>query len=106
MGFSRFYVFLVILLTFFSALIDAKHLKKSELLCRQCSSCDTNKCPPSESYPHMTAYDDSLISAALQSDYVSSKDRKIYSVPNFQGADINSYYGWESSSGSASGYHR
>ncbi|CAK9179221.1 unnamed protein product [Ilex paraguariensis] len=82
---------------------------KSNLLCSQCTTSDTSKCPPSESYPHMTAHDDSLIAAALKSDYVNSKDRGVYSVPDIKGgtsSKYNSYYGWESTSGSASGYHR
>ncbi|KAK6161527.1 hypothetical protein DH2020_004908 [Rehmannia glutinosa] len=82
---------------------------KSERLCSQCTACDTNKCPPSEAYPHMTAFDDSLIAGALQSDYVSSNDRGVYSVPDIKGGastEKNSYFGWESTSGSASGYHR
>ncbi|GMP78943.1 hypothetical protein CsSME_00034685 [Camellia sinensis var. sinensis] len=69
----------------------AGHLK-SDGLCSQCSKSDTSsQCPASEAYPHMTGYDDSLIAGALQSDY-SDK--------------YNAYYGWESTSGSASGYHR
>ncbi|GAA0152473.1 hypothetical protein LIER_10947 [Lithospermum erythrorhizon] len=82
---------------------------KSNQLCSQCSVCDTNKCPPSESYPHMTAYDDTLIAGASQSDYVHSSDRGVYSVPDIKGGDsvkYNSYFGWESLSGSSSGYHR
>ncbi|KAK4343898.1 hypothetical protein RND71_036992 [Anisodus tanguticus] len=78
-------------------------------LCSQCSKCDTNICPPSEAYPHMTAFDDSLVAGALQSDYVSTNDRGVYSVPNIKGGDSEkyiAYYGWESTSGSASGYHR
>ena len=103
MGPSRFYLSLMIL-TFVFASADAEDLK-SELLCHQCSACDTKKCP-SESYPHMTAYDDSLFAGALQSDYVSSKDTGVYSVPNIKGGtspDYNAYYGWESTSGLASG---
>ncbi|KAL3752857.1 hypothetical protein ACJRO7_000285 [Eucalyptus globulus] len=82
---------------------------KSELLCRQCSKCDTSTCPPSEAYPHMTAWDNTLIAGALQSDYVATNDRGVYSVPNVLGgesANYNAYYGWQSTSGSASGYHR
>ncbi|CAI9108243.1 OLC1v1007804C1 [Oldenlandia corymbosa var. corymbosa] len=82
---------------------------KSELLCNQCSGCETIKCPPTESYPHMTAHDDSLIAGALQSDFVSSEDRGVYSVPDIKGGEsskYNTYYGWESTSGSVSGYHR
>lgn len=84
------------------------HLK-SEKLCSECSKCDTKKCPPSEAYPHMTTFDDTLIAGALQSDYVESKDRGVYSVPNIKGgesAEFNAYYGWQSTSGSASGHHR
>ncbi|KAA8532186.1 hypothetical protein F0562_006672 [Nyssa sinensis] len=86
----------------------SEHLK-SKRLCSECSKCDTSTCPESEAYPHMTAWDDTLIAGALQSDYVDSKDRGIYSVPNIKGGEsekYNAYYGWESTSGSASGYHR
>ncbi|KAL0359303.1 UNVERIFIED_CONTAM: hypothetical protein Sangu_0779700 [Sesamum angustifolium] len=55
---------------------------KSPHLCSQCKVCDTDTCPPSDAYPHMTAFDDTLIAGALQSDYVSSNDRGVYSVPN------------------------
>ncbi|KAF9620695.1 hypothetical protein IFM89_013995 [Coptis chinensis] len=81
---------------------------KGTLLCSQCSKCDTSKCPPTEAYPHMTAWDDSLIAGALQSDYVGIKDRGVYSVPSVKGGEskYNAYYGWKSTSGSASGYHR
>ncbi|XP_057781240.1 uncharacterized protein LOC130999659 isoform X2 [Salvia miltiorrhiza] len=87
---------------------DAEHMK-SGLLCSQCKACDTEKCPPSDAYPHMTAFDDSLIAGALQSDYIKYGDRGVYSVPNVIGgvsAKNNSYFGWESTSGSASGFHR
>ncbi|KAF5177961.1 hypothetical protein FRX31_032453 [Thalictrum thalictroides] len=82
---------------------------KSDLLCSQCSKCDTSQCPASEAYPHMTAWDDSLIAGALQSDYVGVRDRGVYSVPSVKGGEsklYNAYYGWKSTSGSASGYHR
>lgn len=82
---------------------------RSERLCSQCSKCESSKCPPSEAYPHMTAFDDSLIAAALQSDYVPLSDRGVYSVPNIKGGqstEYNAYFGWKSTSGSASGYHR
>ncbi|OAY51347.1 uncharacterized protein LOC122723630 [Manihot esculenta] len=82
---------------------------KSEKLCSQCSTCDSNQCPASDAYPHMTAFDDTLIAGALQSDYVDANDRGVYSVPNVKGgtsAKYNAYFGWESTSGSASGYHR
>lgn len=82
---------------------------KSDRLCSQCSKCESSKCPPSADYPHMTAFDDTLIAAALQSDYVQSNDRGVYSVPNIEGGQstkFNAYFGWKSSSGSASGYHR
>ncbi|KAK6930409.1 hypothetical protein RJ641_004503 [Dillenia turbinata] len=82
---------------------------KSARLCSQCSKCDVRKCAGSEAYPHMTAWDDTLIAGALQSDYVDKNDRGVYSVPNIKGgesATFNAYYGWESTSGSASGYHR
>lgn len=82
---------------------------KSDKLCGQCSTCHEEKCPASEAYPHMTAWDDSLIAGALQSDYVDINDRGVYSVPNIKGGEskkYNAYFGWESTSGSASGYHR
>ncbi|KAL6221497.1 hypothetical protein ACLB2K_004893 [Fragaria x ananassa] len=84
------------------------HLK-SVRLCNQCSKCDSSKCPPSESYPHMTAFDDTLIAGALQSDYVDLHDKGVYSVPDVKGGQstkYNAYFGWKSTSGSASGYHR
>ncbi|KAL3516645.1 hypothetical protein ACH5RR_023547 [Cinchona calisaya] len=55
--------------------------------------------------PDMIAHDNSLIACVLQSDYVSSEDRGVCSVPVITG-DEYSNYGWESTSGSASGYHR
>lgn len=85
---------------------------RSDGLCRQCSKCDTisdHQCPGSEAYPHMTAFDDTLIAGALQSDFVGFNDRGVYSVPNIKGGDStthNAYFGWKSTSGSASGYHR
>nr|CAN75811.1 hypothetical protein VITISV_004632 [Vitis vinifera] len=82
---------------------------KSDGLCSQCSKCESSTCPASESYPHMTAYDDTLIAGALQSDYVDSDDRGVYSVPDIKGGEsnkYNSYFGWKSTSGSASGHHR
>ncbi|XXG44595.1 hypothetical protein AAC387_Pa01g4355 [Persea americana] len=90
---------------------DAKESKlTSPVLCSQCSACDVSQCPASETYPHMTAWDDSLIAGALQSDYVKAHDRGVYSVPDIKGGGqsekYNSYFGWESTSGSASGYHR
>ncbi|KAK1293849.1 hypothetical protein QJS10_CPA16g00038 [Acorus calamus] len=81
---------------------------QSKKLCRQCSGCKANQCPASESYPHMTAWDNSLIAGALQSDYVPAYNRGVYSVPDIKGGTsktFNSYYGWESTSGSASGFH-
>ncbi|KAL8244566.1 hypothetical protein R6Q59_010824 [Mikania micrantha] len=87
-------------------------LLESKMLCSQCSKCDhdmTKTCPPSEAYPHMTAFDNTLIAGALQSDYVNASDRGVYSVPNVVGgesAEYNAYFGWKSTSGSASGYHR
>ena len=89
---------------------DAKESKlTSPVLCSQCSACDVSQCPASETYPHMTAWDDSLIAGALQSDYVKAHYRGVYSVPDIKGGQsekYNSYFGWESTSGSASGYHR
>lgn len=84
---------------------------KSKKLCNACSKCDRNTktCPPSDAYPHMTAFDDTLIAGALQSDYVEASDKGVYSVPNVLGgesANYNAYFGWESTSGSAFGYHR
>ncbi|KAJ1391219.1 hypothetical protein SESBI_36783 [Sesbania bispinosa] len=57
----------------------------------------------------MTAFDDTLISGALQSDFVSLNDTGVYSVPDIKGGGLkehNAYYGWNISSGSVSGYHR
>ncbi|CAA2957800.1 Hypothetical predicted protein [Olea europaea subsp. europaea] len=51
-----------------------QHLK-SELLFSQCSVCDSDKCPPSEAYPHMTAFDDALIAGSLQSDCELERQR-------------------------------
>ncbi|KAK3035397.1 hypothetical protein RJ639_032925 [Escallonia herrerae] len=101
---------LVLALThaFVDGAAPAGHLT-SKKLCSQCSKCDTSKCPPSEAYPHMTAFDNTLIAGALQSDFVDAKDRGVYSVPNIvggQSSEYNAYFGWESASGSASGYHR
>ncbi|CAH1453011.1 unnamed protein product [Lactuca virosa] len=84
---------------------------ESKNLCDQCSTCDhkTKTCPASEAYPHMTAFDDTLIAGALQSDYVNASDRGVYSVPSVVGGqslEYNAYFGWESTSGSASGFHR
>ncbi|CAM8952152.1 unnamed protein product [Rhodiola kirilowii] len=105
---GRYWLSMVILtLVSMHVCVDA-HLN-SKKLCSQCSKCETSKCPPSESYPHMTAFDNTLIAGALQSDYVQLGDRGVYSVPNIVGGEteeFNSYFGWKSSSGAASGYHR
>ncbi|KAH7560597.1 hypothetical protein JRO89_XS10G0051300 [Xanthoceras sorbifolium] len=88
---------------------DGVRALKSDKLCSLCSKCDSSKCPASEAYPHMTAFDDRLIAGALQSDYVDSNDRGVYSVPDVKGSEsekYNSYFGWKSTSGSSSGYHR
>lgn len=82
---------------------------RSPKLCSQCSACTATRCPPSESYPHMTAWDDSLIAGALQSDFVPIHDRGVYAVPDVKGGSsdkYSSYFGWQSTSGSASGFHR
>lgn len=84
---------------------------KSEKLCRQCNRCNTKSCPPGEAFPHTTAWDNTLIAGALQSDYVEAQDRGVYSVavPNIVGgtsAEYKAYFGRQSTSGSASGYHR
>ncbi|RZC86787.1 hypothetical protein C5167_030140 [Papaver somniferum] len=82
---------------------------RSDKLCSQCSKCEAKQCPPSESYLHMTIFDDRLIASALQSDHVGTGDRGVYSVSNVIGGvsrTSNSYYGWKSTSGSESGYHR
>lgn len=83
---------------------------KSDKLCSQCSTCESSKrCPATEAYPHMTGFDDTLIAGALQSDFVDPDDRGVYSVPNIKGGEskeYNAYFGWKSTSGSASGYHR
>ena len=102
---SLWLLYVVVIIT--HDLVDAD--SKSDKLCSQCSKCDSSKCPPSEAYPHMTAFDDSLIAGALQSDFVHLKDRGVYSVPNIKGGNssqFNAYFGWKSTSGSASGCHR
>ncbi|KAK4566049.1 hypothetical protein RGQ29_002302 [Quercus rubra] len=108
---AKDYLFLclVVLQVMPHAFVNGAGDLKSARLCSQCSKCDTSKCPPSEAYPHMTAFDDTLIAGALQSDYVDLNDRGVYSVPNIKGGELttyNAYYGWQSTSGSASGYHR
>lgn len=108
MNLYSFSLCLLVLTTTHGCLADVGDLK-SDRLCSQCSKCDARTCPASEAYPHMTAYDDSLIAGALQSDYVDLNDRGVYSVPNIKGgesAKYNAYFGWKSTSGSASGYHR
>nr|GEX23796.1 50S ribosomal protein like [Tanacetum cinerariifolium] len=48
-------------------------------------------------------------SSKNNSDFVNASDRGVYSVPNVVGgesAQYNAYFGWESTSGSVSGYHR
>ncbi|KAK9162450.1 hypothetical protein Syun_003352 [Stephania yunnanensis] len=102
------HIVVIVLVVFCSNVGNAGKLN-SEWLCSQCTKCDASQCPASEAYPHMTAWDDTLIAAALQSDYVDIRDRGIYSVPKMKGGqshNFNSYYGWKSTSGSASGYHR
>lgn len=113
MGMDRYNILFVALMimgvTIAFANVGATKKLKSPRLCSQCSVCDTSKCPASEAYPHMTAYDNTLIAGALQSDYVDSKDRGVYSVPDIVGGEsskYNAYFGWQSTSGSASGYHR
>uniref|UniRef100_A0A7N2RCP1 Uncharacterized protein n=1 Tax=Quercus lobata TaxID=97700 RepID=A0A7N2RCP1_QUELO len=108
---TKNYLFLclVVLQVMPHAFVNGAGDLKSARLCSQCSKCDTSECPPSEAYPHMTAFDDTLIAGALQSDYVDLNDRGVYSVPNIKGGEsttYNAYYGWQSTSGSASGYHR
>ncbi|KAK9289230.1 hypothetical protein L1049_017704 [Liquidambar formosana] len=100
-------------LSFCLLLLAATHACVSGLnsnrLCSQCSKCDTSTCPASDAFPHMTAFDNSLIASALQSDFVDTNDRGVYSVPDIKGGEsskYNAYYGWKSTSGSASGYHR
>ncbi|KAK2980968.1 hypothetical protein RJ640_018052 [Escallonia rubra] len=75
-GGSIYLGLLVLALThaFVDGAAPAGHLK-SKNLCSQCSKCDTSRCPPSEGYPHMTAFDNTLIAGALQSDFVDAKDR-------------------------------
>ncbi|KAJ7949869.1 50S ribosomal protein like [Quillaja saponaria] len=101
---------LVLVLTQNALFSNADIALKSELLCSQCKNCDTsNQCPASESLPHVTAFDNTLIAGALQSDFVDLHDRGVYSVPNIKGgqsSQFNAYFGWNSTSGSASGYHR
>ncbi|KAG9445799.1 hypothetical protein H6P81_011927 [Aristolochia fimbriata] len=108
-GLSVVLLMLVAVMTSSVGLEEGDHKLKSDGLCRQCSSCQERQCPASEAYPHMTAWDDSLIAGALQSDYVKVGDRGVYSVPDIKGGEsskYNAYYGWQSTSGSASGYHR
>ncbi|CAL1379774.1 unnamed protein product [Linum trigynum] len=81
----------------------------SHNLCVQCATVKEHKCPSSSDFPHVTAFDNRLIAGALQSDLVDVNDRGIYSVPNVEGGksrQYNAYFGWQSTSGSASGYHR
>ncbi|KAM1046366.1 hypothetical protein ACFX13_026453 [Malus domestica] len=99
---------LVLVMTSAYASNDDQELK-SKRLCSQCLKCESSKCPPSEAYPHLTAFDDTLIAGALQSDFVDLNDRGVYSVPDIKGGqspNLNAYYGWKSTSGSASGFHR
>ena len=98
---AKDYLFLclVVLQVMPHAFVNGAGDLKSARLCSQCSKCDTSKCPPSEAYPHMTAFDDTLIAGALQSDYVDLNDRGVYSVPNIKGGEsttYNAYYGWQS----------
>ncbi|XP_025015583.2 uncharacterized protein LOC112536906 [Ricinus communis] len=105
--YSRTLLILLLVMIFHSSVaVDGL---KSDKLCGQCRKCDTKQCPASDAYPHMTAHDDTLIAGALQSDFVDVNDRGVYSVPDIKGgtsAKYNAYFGWESTSGSASGYHR
>jgi hypothetical protein len=39
----------------------------------------------------MTAFDDTLIAGALQSDYVDANDRGVYSVPDIKGGTSSKY---------------
>lgn len=103
------YLFYICLLVLLMTCVEGTAFLKSDKLCSQCSKCDSSKCPASEAYPHMTAFDNTLIAGALQSDYVHKNDRGVYSVPNIKGGEStthNAYFGWQSTSGSASGYHR
>ncbi|OUZ99301.1 hypothetical protein BVC80_717g20 [Macleaya cordata] len=106
---SSFSLFLAVLILVIAQVCVAETGKlRSEKLCSQCSKCDGSQCPASEAYPHMTAWDDSLIAGALQSDYVDIGDRGVYSVPNVKGGEsenYNAYYGWKATAGSSSGYH-
>ncbi len=106
---AKNYLFLCLLvLVMPHAFVNGAGNLKSDRLCSQCSKCDTSICPPSEAFPHMTAFDNTLIAGALQSDYVDFNDRGVYSVPNIIGGEsttFNAYYGWKSNSGSASGFH-
>ena len=44
----------------------------------------------------MTAFDDTLIAGALQSDYVDANDRGVYAVPDINGGTYSKYnaYFW------------
>lgn len=107
----RVSLYLMIVLSIFHTNFDGANATKlkSDKLCSQCSNCESKQCPASEAYPHMTAFDNTLIAAALQSDFVNSDDRGVYSVPDIKGGEseeYNAYFGWKSTSGSTSGYHR
>ncbi|KAF3944651.1 hypothetical protein CMV_028894 [Castanea mollissima] len=60
---AKDYLFLclVVLQVMPHAFVNGARYLKSDRLCSQCSKCDTSECPPSEAYPHMTAFDDTLI---------------------------------------------
>ena len=87
---------LVVLVIIIMAYANVSNGLKREKLCSQCSKCDTTKCPATKDFPHMTAFDDTLIASALQSDFVDLSDRGVYSVPNVKGGEstsLNAYFG-------------
>ncbi|KAM3749984.1 hypothetical protein ACB098_04G002600 [Castanea mollissima] len=83
---AKDYLFLclVVLQVMPHAFVNGARYLKSDRLCSQCSKCDTSECPPSEAYPHITAFDDTLIAGALQSDYVGLNDRKLHNIIDWQ----------------------
>lgn len=104
-------IYLMVLLFIIHSNLDGANAAKlkSDKLCSQCFNCESRQCPASEAYPHMTAFGDTLIAGALQSDFVDSNDRGVYLVPDIKGGEseeYNAYFGWKSTSDSASGYHR
>ena len=78
---------LVVLVIIIMAYENVSNVLTSEKPCSQCSKCDTTKCPATEDFPHMTAFNDTLIVGALQFDFVDLSDRGVYFVPNVKGGE-------------------